>query len=147
MLFDLTRWYGIGIHYVSYACLLTLLAFLNACGSSPGAMDGTWLFTLTSYTSFNQVTATGNLKQSGSQVTGTVVLRGNDISCTADTSVVGTINGSSLNLQFTQGQSIANLTGAVSTAFTSGSGVYVVMGTSCLHDFGSGTWAAVFIGS
>jgi hypothetical protein len=126
--------------------LLLFFVVINGCGSSPGPMAGTWLFSLTSGVSLNQVLATANLKQSGSEITGTVTFSGS-ISCNADTSVLGTLKGNALHVQFVQSQSIADLTGTVNLAFTSGSGTYIIEGSSCLQDFGSGTWSAAFLSS
>jgi hypothetical protein len=126
--------------------LLTLL-IVNGCGSYPGVMAGNWLITLTPSISLDQVLATTTLKQSGTQISGTVAFRGVSASCNANASVSGTLQGNSLDIVFVQSQSIAELTGTVNMAFTSGSGAYAIGGSSCLQALGPGAWSAVFIGN
>jgi len=125
---------------------LTLIT-LNGCGSYPGVMAGNWLITLTPSVSLDQVLATTTLKQSGTQISGTVAFRGVSASCNANASVSGTLQGNSLDIVFVQSQSIAELTGTVNMAFTSGSGAYAVGGSSCFQALGPGAWSAVFIGN
>jgi len=108
-------------------------------------MAGNWLITLTPNVSLDQVLATTSLKQSGTQISGTVAFRGDGTSCNAETSVTGTLAGNSLDILFVQSQSIAELTGTVNMAFTSGSGAYAITGNSCLQSLGPGSWSAVFI--
>jgi hypothetical protein len=124
--------------------LLTLL-IVNGCGSYPGVMAGNWLITLTPSISLDQVLATTTLKQSGTQISGTVAFRGVSASCNANASVSGTLQGNSLDIVFVQSQSIAELTGTINMAFTSGSGAYAITGNSCLQSLGPGSWSAVFI--
>ena len=126
--------------------LLTLL-IVNGCGSYPGVMAGNWLITLTPSISLDQVLATTTLKQSGTQISGTVAFRGVSASCNANASVSGTLQGNSLDIVFVQSQSIAELTGTINMAFTSGSGAYAIGGSSCLQALGPGAWSAVFIGN
>jgi hypothetical protein len=121
------------------------LAITNGCGTYPGVMSGNWLITLTPSVSLNQVLAAASFRQSGTQITGTVIFTGANISCKADTSVSGTLQGTSLDLLFVQSQSTANLTGTVNMAFTSGSGAYTIAGNSCFDALGPGVWSAVFI--
>lgn len=124
-----------------------LIPVLNGCGSYPGVMAGTWLFTLTSDASLSQVLATANLNQSGNQITGTVRFSGDGsgVSCNSVTSISGTLQGTGLQLEFAESQSIANLVGTINLAYTSGSGTYTVDDGSCLQVAGSGSWSAVFI--
>ncbi len=125
--------------------LVLVLVIVNGCGAYPGVMAGNWLITLTPSGSLAQVLATASLRQSGTQITGKVALRGSGASCNADASVSGSLEGNSLDLLFAQSQSIAELTGTVNMAFTSGSGVYAISGNSCLESLGPGSWSAVFI--
>jgi len=131
----------------NFILALILVSFLNGCGSYPGVMAGTWLFTLTSDASLSQVLATANLSQSGNEITGTVGFSGNGsgVSCKSVTSISGTLQGIDLQLQFVESQSIANLAGTINLAFTSGSGTYTVDDGSCLQVAGSGSWSAVFV--
>jgi hypothetical protein len=131
----------------NFILALILVSVLNGCGSYPGVMAGTWLFTLTSDASLTQVVATANLNQSGIEITGKVAFSGDGtgISCNSVTSVLGTLQGNDLQLQFAGSQGIAELRGIINLAFTSGSGTYTVDETSCLQVAGPGSWSAVFI--
>ena len=110
-------------------------------------MAGTWLFTLTSDDTLNQVLATANLSQSGNEISGNVAFSGNGsgVSCNSVTSVVGALQGNGLQLEFVESQNAAELTGTVNLAFTSGSGTYTADESSCFQTVGSGSWTAVFI--
>ena len=121
------------------------LVITNGCGAEPGVMSGNWLITLTPNVSFDQVLATASLRQSGAQITGTVVFTGAGLSCKASTSISGTLQGNSLDLMFVQSQGVADLTGTVNMAFTSGSGAYTIVGNSCFEALGPGLWSAVFV--
>ena len=131
----------------NFILALILVSVLNGCGSYPGVMAGTWLFTLTSGASLSQVLATANLSQSGNEISGNVAFSGNGsgVSCNSVTSISGTLQGNELQLQFIESQSIANLLGTTNLAFTSGSGTYTVDESSCFQVAGSGSWSAVFI--
>lgn len=145
MLRNSNRWQCSRTH--KFILALVLIPVLNGCGSYPGVMAGTWLFTLTSDASLSQVLATANLSQSGDQITGKVGFSGDGsgVSCNSVTSVLGTLQGNGLQLQFADSQSVARLTGTINLAFTSGSGTYTVDDGSCLQVAGSGSWSAVFI--
>lgn len=121
------------------------LIIANGCGGEPGVMSGNWLITLTPNVSFDQVLATASLRQSGAQITGTVVFTGAGISCKASTSISGTLQGNNLDLMFVQSQGIADPAGTVNMAFTSGSGAYTIVGNSCFQALGPGLWSAVFV--
>src|SRR5947207_2137189 len=85
----------------SFVFAFILLSVLNGCGYYPGVMAGTWLFTLTSDGSLNQVLATANLSQSGNQITGTVAFSGDGsgLSCNSVLSVSGALQSTALQLR------------------------------------------------
>jgi hypothetical protein len=130
-------------NFIPFLVLASVI--INGCGAYPGVMAGNWLITLTPSVSLDQVLATASLRQSGTQITGKVALRGSSTSCSSDASVSGSLEGNSLDLLFVQSQGIAELTGTTNMAFTSGSGVYAISGNSCLQALGPGSWSAVFI--
>lgn len=120
---------------------LLLFCTLIGCGSAAAPMTGTWAVSFVSSESLDQTAASLSLHQSGDALSGTITAAG----CAQPANVSGTVNDSSLSLQFVEGTATGNLTGTVNDAFTSATGTYQISGASCLTASGTGTWSAAFL--
>jgi len=108
-----------------------LLGFLSACGgggnsnSTPVNIAGNWQFTSNSTTFGFTSTATGQINQNGSSVSGTLSLSGTPCAQTAAFS--GTLNGTSLSATLNESGQNVSFTGTVSADGNSGSGTYTAI--------------------
>jgi hypothetical protein len=124
--------------------VVMLAAILPAgCGSSSnGAMSGTWAFALA--TTQNYILATADLKQSGSQISGSATVTGEPTGCGSNATMSGSVQGNNLILQFAESGAIITLNGQANSTFTSASGTYEVTSGSCVQNGDMGSWTAQF---
>lgn len=129
---------------VRAAGLSILLLMLVACGGisvpTPQTVNGSWNFELTS-SAIGGASYTGSVKlnQVGNTVKGTVTLT--HAPCATSASLVGTVNGSAVSFQITEGSQAVTLIGTINSVFSSMSGTYTAPPGGCLNgDYGS--WAA-----
>jgi len=136
---------GAGVRYALTTGLLISLALtLVACGSGSSlslqTVDGAWNFELTS-SALGGASYTGSviLAQSGSKVTGTMTLT--NAPCATSAPLTGTVSGSDVSFQVTEGGQVVTLNGAINSVFSSMSGSYTAAPGGCLNG-DHGSWAA-----
>lgn len=135
---------GSGMRYAQSIGLAVLLALVTVgCGGSNSlpsqTLSGTWEFTSTS-SAFPGTTyqGTAELLQTGSAVTGTVSFSDNP--CATNAKLTGTITGSTVSFQVTEGDQVVTLNGSVNSRFFSISGSYTGPAGGCVNgDYGSWT--------
>jgi len=130
----------------TYVVLAVLTAASLGCGGSSSSnsssgpnLTGNWQFSVTSSANGSTDSGTVSITQNSTSVSGTVNF--NDDPCATTAPLAGSIRGSSLNFQLTEGSQTAELTGTVNSSFTAMSGTYTTPSGGCTNgDFGS--WAA-----
>jgi hypothetical protein len=131
-------------HTFEKVALGLLLVFLSECGcggnssSTPVNIAGNWQFTGNSTKFGYNFTATGQINQTGSSISGTLSLSGSPCAQTADFS--GTLNGTSLSATVDEGGQNNSFTGTVSADGNSASGTYSAPSGGCLNG-DTGTWS------
>jgi hypothetical protein len=132
-------------HAFKKAALGVLLVFLSACGgggnssnSTPVNIAGNWQFMGNSTRFGYTFTATSQINQTGSSISGTLNLSGSPCAQTADFS--GTLNGTSLNATVNESGQNTLFTGTVSTDGNSLSGTYTAPSGGCTNG-DAGTWS------
>ena len=134
-----------GVRHALTTGLLILLALtLVACGSSSSlssqTVDGTWNFEFTS-SALGGASYTGSviLTQNGSKITGTMTLA--NAPCATSAPLTGTVSGSNVSFQITEGGQVVTLNGTINSVFSSMSGTYTAAPGGCLNG-DHGSWAA-----
>lgn len=132
-------------HAFEKAALGVLLGFLSACGGGGGnsnttavSIAGNWQITVSSTKFDSSGTASGQINQTGSSVSGTLSLSGTPCAQTAAFS--GTLNGTSLNATLNESGQNVSLTGTVTTDGNSGNGAYTTPSGGCTNG-DAGTWS------
>ena len=112
--------------YVAF--VLASLGVLGSCGGGGGGngggsgliLEGNWEFTATSSVFDIVTTATGQVNQNGSSLSGTLSLSGTP--CADSASFAGTINGNNLRGTLDENGQTVTMMGTVSADGNSGSG-------------------------
>jgi hypothetical protein len=128
------------MRYAQSLGMVIALVFILECGSSSSqTLSGTWQLTLTSSASPGTTyTGTATLTQSGNGITGTVSFINN--ACATSSLITGTVSGSNVSIQVTEGGQVVTLTGTINSAFSSMSGSYTSTPGGCTNgDLGSWT--------
>jgi outer membrane biogenesis lipoprotein LolB len=122
--------------------LLLLCVVLPGCGNNSSSgpnLTGSWQFTVTSSANGNTYNGSASITQSSTSVSGTVTFSNDP--CATAAPLAGSISGTSLSLQVTEGTQVVDLTGTVNSGSTAMSGTYSAPSGGCTEgDFGS--WAA-----
>lgn len=143
---------GFAVKLSSVILVFCALVATLSCGSgSPPAntsapLSGNWEITLVRHNSATQYPYSGFLVQSGSSVTGSVLLNGGN-GCAGVGTVTGTVNGQAFQLDINEfGQDIS-LTGTIPQSGSSGSeslsGQFSSVTGGCLGFTSTGNWSAV----
>lgn len=131
-------------HTFETVALGVLLVVLSACGgggnssTAPVNMAGNWQFTGNSTTFGYTFTASGQVNQTKSSISGTLSLSGSPCARTADFS--GTLNGTSLSATLNESGQNVSFTGTVSADGNSLSGTYAAPSGGCTNG-DTGTWS------
>ena len=123
--------------YVAF--VLASLGVLGSCGGGGGGngggsgliLEGNWEFTATSSVFDIVTTATGQVNQNGSSLSGTLSLSGTP--CADSASFAGTINGNKLMGSLDENGQNVTMTGTVAADGNSGSGTYTTPAGGCTN--------------
>jgi hypothetical protein len=115
------------------------LGVLVSCGGGGGgngggsvvSLAGNWQFTATSSVFDITTTATGQVNQNGSSLSGTLALSGTP--CADSASFAGTINGNNLRGTLDENGQTVTMMGTVSADGNSGSGTYTTPAGGCTN--------------
>jgi hypothetical protein len=139
------------VSWVAISFLLCVSVTLLACGSGTSAsssnpLSGNWEITLQRHAHPSPFVFTGFLLQSGSSVTGSMILGGG---CQGVGPVAGTLEGANLSLTISEfGQDIS-LIGTLPPGSPSGStfvgGAFSSVAGGCADYASTGTWSAVSV--
>jgi hypothetical protein len=121
------------------AFVLASLGVLGSCGGggggngggSPISLAGNWQFTATSSVFDITTTATGQVNQDGSSLSGTLALSGTP--CADMASFAGTVNGNELMGTLNENGQTVTMMGTVSADGNSGSGTYTTPAGGCTN--------------
>jgi uncharacterized protein (TIGR03437 family) len=111
---------------------------ISLVGAQPTGLTGYWTFTAQSSVYGFQSGASGQLTQSGNNISGQLNLSGTP--CATSAIVSGTISGSSLSMSLNENGQLVTFSGSVSSNNNSASGTYVAPPGGCTNG-DSGTWA------
>lgn len=131
-------------HTFETVALGVLLVVLSACGgggnssTAPVNMAGNWQFTGNSTTFGYTFTATGQVNQTKSSISGTLSLSGSPCAQTAEFS--GSLSGTSLSVTANESGQNVSFTGTVSADGNSLSGTYAAPSGGCTNG-DTGTWS------
>ncbi len=122
--------------------LLAGLGALASCGGSSTGhssvinLAGNWQFTATSTPFEFTTTATGQVNQNGSSLSGNLALSGTP--CAQNANFTGSINGTNLTGALDENGQNITMTGTVTTDGNSGTGTYTTPANGCTNgDFGT----------
>jgi uncharacterized protein (TIGR03437 family) len=107
-------------------------------GAQPTGLTGYWTFTTQSSVYGFQSGASGEVTQSGNNISGQLSLSGTP--CATSAAVSGTISGSSLSISLDENGQLVTFSGTVSGGGNSASGTYLAPPGGCTNG-DSGTWA------
>lgn len=110
---------------------------IAAVGTQPTSLTGYWTFTAQSRVYGFQSGASGQLTQSGNNISGQLSLSGTP--CAISASATGTVSGSSLSMTLNENGQLVTFSGSVSSDSNSASGTYVAPLGGCTNG-DSGTW-------
>jgi uncharacterized protein (TIGR03437 family) len=111
---------------------------ISLVGAQPTGLTGYWTFTAQSSVYGFQSEASGQLTQSGDNISGQLSLSGTP--CASLAVVSGTVSGLSLSMNLNENGQLVTFSGSVSSDGNSVSGSYVAPPGGCT-DGDSGTWA------
>jgi hypothetical protein len=137
------------VKWAGMSFLVCVCAVLVACGNSSSApatdtLSGNWQIALQRHAHPVPLVFTGFLLQSGSSVTGSVILGGG---CDGVGPVAGTLDGQNLALTISEFGQDVSLTGTLPTGSPSGStflsGAFSSVAGGCADFASTGTWSAI----
>lgn len=125
---------------------LVCLALLTSCGGGNGStpnLSGNWQLTLVNTQTHASKSESGFLVQSGTAVTGNVLLTG-QTNCAGTGSAQGQVSGSSINITVNQVGQTFGLTGTIASSGSKMSGNYTLLASPCGNSQ-VGTWSASLV--
>jgi uncharacterized protein (TIGR03437 family) len=113
---------------------------MSLAGAQPTGFTGYWTFTARSSVYGFQSGASGQLTQTGNNISGQLSLSGTP--CASSAAASGTVSGSSLSMTLNENGQLVTFSGTISSDSNSASGTYVAPPGGCTNgDYG--TWSGV----